>query len=686
MREGNTPMQRSIPILWGLVIALLVLNLALLYAFNQARLIAIETLGEAETTLDSLANEVIVYNIEVNQAVPMKADVPLDRTMEIPLKTVIPIDQVLTVPFQTPTGEVVLAVPVKTDFPIDIVVPVDFNQTINVDTEIQLMTTFPVEIDIAQTTFAGYLKQAQSDIAYLRNRLALQGRGAVMDEMVAAATSDVERSVDSASTSTGDSPSQAVSVEATVTEVAPKSDTLHVSQASALNPASSPGNLAAQPDLGLCAHTYWPLRSGTAWTYNSPDTSYTLRVDGVSNNQVLLSTQYEGRDIQFSLACSLEGLGADYLGDMRRITELGELSFSNPRGTFLPSPERMEEIGRSWTQDLDVTGTVKASQGNTLVTGKISRGRAAAVYTPTSFESVETPLGPREALRIEQKLELELNIDFALPGQTIPAHEVVNLTTVYWFVKGIGPVKTHWQGGTIQQDAKLEQTPINQQSLVPALAEDQLVFVCVLSEGGSSECMRIAGMSQSDLTVPPESELEVQSFVFPSVPDGEEPGTEQPPEEPGTEQPPEEPGTEQPPEDPTEDDNGHAALLAYAAEVEKLGKQLYDAAQHFWEAALKFRSGELTFDEFRDEFSAFSPKVESLVDGINRLSPPPKAQAVHQKLTGGLAKCDQAVDLMGDWFDTPNSDTKEAATLLVTQCTGEIADAQEELEALINEN
>jgi hypothetical protein len=677
-------MQRSIPILWGLVIALLILNLLLLYTLNLARLTAIETLSQVETTLDSLANEVIVYNIEVNQAVPMKADVPLDRTMEIPLKTVIPIDQVLTVPFQTPAGEVVLDVPVKTDFPIDIVVPVNFDQTINVDSVVQLETTLPVEIDIAQTPLAGYLRQAKLDIAKLRSRLALQGKATVMEETAAVATSDLEAGVEPASTSTGDTQSQAVSVEAVVTEVAPKPDTSHLSQASVPPPSSTPGNLGAQPDLGLCAHAYWPLRPGTVWTYNSPDTSYAQRVDGVSSNQVYMSTQYEGRDIQFSLACSPEGLGGNYLGDMRRITELGELNFSNPRGTFLPGPERMEEIGRSWTQELDVTGTVQAHQGDNLVAGSISRGRAAAVYTPTGFERVETPLGPRDALRIEQKLKLELNIDFDLAGQTILAHEVVNLTTAYWFVKGIGPVKTHWQGGTLQQDAKFEQNPINQRSSVPALAEDQLVFVCVSSEGGSSECMRIAGMSQPDLTVPPESELEVQGFVFPSVV-GDADSTSV---ETGGDKSLEEPAdTKQPtPEGTSEDDRDRSDLLAYAAAVKNLGQRLYQAAQDFGESAIKFRDGQMTLEEFREKFLKFGPKVRGLIQEIGRLSPPSEAEAIHQKLTGGLAKCNQSLGLMDDWFDSPSSGTKDAAALLVGECVEDVTAAGEELDALIGQD
>lgn len=663
-------MQRLTPVLWGLVIVLLILNLALLYALNRARLIAIETLNKVETTLDSLANEVIVYNVEINQAVPMKADVPFNQTMEVPLNTVIPIDQELTVPFQTPAGEIVVDVPLKTDFPIDIVVPVDFNETIHVDTEVELSTTLPVEIDIAQTQLAGYLEQAKLDIAKLRSHLTL-GKTVDVDERAVAAASDAE-----AGATEGDAQLQAVSADASA-------ETAAASQPAPTDSASSSDDAAANPDLDLCDHAYWPLRPGTTWTYNSPDTSYTQRVDDVSDSQVHLSTQYEGRDIQFSLVCYQEGLGGSFVGDMRRITELGDLNFSNPHGMFLPRPEMMEEIGSTWVQEFDVTGAVQASQEDTPVTGRISHGRAVAAYTPTGFETVETPLGSREALRIKQELNLELNIDFDLAGQPIPTTENVNLTTVYWFVKGIGPVKVHWQGGTIQYDATIDRTPLSQQSSVPALAEDQLVFVCVLSSGGSSECIQLSGISQSDLTAPPDSELEIQGFVFPigvgsnneDIASVVETATGEPTKEPtvvdGT------PGGD--------DHDDRSAVLEYAAQVERLARQISDAAEEFVESAMKYRNGELTLDEFRSEFLEFAPKVRDVIRGVNQLDPPSEAEAVHQQLTDGLAKCDQAVDLMDEWFDSQDSGTKEAIVLLVAECVEEVEAAGDELSALVAE-
>jgi hypothetical protein len=679
-------MQRSIPILWSLVIVLLILNLALLYALNQVRLSAIETLDKVEATLDGLANEIVVYDIKMNQAVPVKADVPFDQTMEVPLNTVIPIDQTLTVPFKTPAGDVMLDIPVKADFPIDITVLVHFNKTINVETVVQLNTTLPVEIDIARTPLAGYLKQARGDIANLRSRLALQSGAPAAEEIPVVATAADEARAKAAADSGDSFQSSSGSIEATAT-VAPASEALatpgvpYRSQPDVSKSARLAGRTVAQPDLGACAHAYWPVRPGTTWTYNSPTTSYSQRVDSVSGDQVYLSTQYEGRDIQFSLVCDQEGLGGNYLGDMRRLAELGELDFNNPRGVFLPSPNTMEAIGNTWTQEFDVSGTVHTRQGSGSVTGSISRGHAVAVYTSTGFEVMGTPLGPREALRIEQKLDIALDIGFDLAGQTIPANEKVALTTVYWFAKGIGPVKVHWQGGTIEQKLNLDPRPVSEQFSVPALAEDQLVAVCVLAGGQSPECLWVVGISQADITAPPVSELEIQGFIFPDEVDRYDNAsiTETSAGQPTVSPAEINPTSTKPGKD---NDRDRSALLAYVEAVASLGQQISDATQDFAKSALKYRNGELTLDEFRDDFLAFSPKVKAIIKKVSQLSPPAKAEGAHRKLVGGLAKCDRAIDLMDSWFDTRDQGTKEAAVLLVAGCEEDVTAARNELAAL----
>jgi hypothetical protein len=661
MRQSEST-RLSIALLWGVVISLFILNLALLYVLNLARLTAVEALGQVETTLDKLAKEVVVYDIRVNQAVPMKADIPLNQKMDIPIQTVIPINQEMKLPFKTPAGEIMLDVPIKADFPIDTVVPLDFNQTVKVDTTVQLDTTVPVEIAVAKTPLVNYLKQAKLDVARLKNRLSFQG------DVAAAEQSDVVSPVDNddeAATNPG--------AAEPVSQVA-------VAEAPAINSA-------VKADLGLCSHPYWPLQPGTTWTYNSSATSYQQRIETFSANQVRLSTQYEGQNIQFNVVCLPEGLAGSYLGDMRRITEWGDLHFDNPRGVFLPQPEVMEAADASWTQEFDVGGTVNASQGEQIVVGTIARGQAKVVYTAAGFEVIETPLGPQKSLRVEQKLNLELNIDFGINGQIIPAVQTINLTNVYWFAKDIGLVKMQWQGGQVQREVKLAQASINRTDPIPALAEDKLVFLCVSLGQQAPNCQRVAGMSESNLTKPALSELNLPDFELPPVSNSAE-ATQDATNNKSLQENSSSSLNDQS-NMPSLDkpvDQAPDLLAEYSTSVSSLSQKMSDAAQKFGDAALAYQEGRLSREEFRAKYADFAPKTRQLISEINGLTAPPEAQQIHHKLTGGLDQCKKALELLGQWFDKPESGAKEAGVLLVANCMADITEAQNELGALVGSN
>jgi hypothetical protein len=70
---------------------------------------------------------------------------------------------------------------------------------------------------------------------------------------------------------------------------------------------------------------------------------------------------------------------------------------------------------------------------------------------------------------------------------------------------------------------------------------------------------------------------------------------------------------------------------------------------------------------------------------VSNLSPPPQAEGIHHKLVSGLAECDEAIGLMDRWFNEPNSDTQEAAALLVARCVEEVSAASDELTELVGQ-
>lgn len=669
--QQKESIRRSTLILWGIVIQLWILNLVVLFFLNQARLTAIESLNKAETMLDKLANEVVSYDIQVNRPIPLKADIPFKQKLDIPINTVIPIDREIQVPFKTPAGDVMIDVPLKTDFPIDMVVPIDFNQTVNVDTVVQLDTTVPVEIAVAKTPLLGYLEQIKRDMVHLRSRLSFQSEASAEAAAISISKETVAKPVAT--------PGQ--TIEETTTDTTSLVNETVISQTSLDGSVTNSDNWLIPITQGACAHPYWPLQVGTKWTYDSSMTSFTQQVDTIAANQVVLSSQYEGQTIKTTLACSQEGLGGSFLGDMRRLSELGDLTFKAAKGVFLPGPDVLEKPDASWTQEFEVSGIVQGSQADTVVKGRVTQGQAKAVYTSGGFDTIDTPLGPKKALRVEQKLNLDLGIDFGQAESSLPATEIVDLTTTYWFVKDVGLVAVHWQGGSLQQTLQIEQVAAKNIS-IPGLPEDKLVIVCATPEKQSSSCKRNPDVSEAGLTVAA-SELDIPGFILPEstkvVSTDITKTTNSGDVDKSTDSSGNQANTNT--ENPQKDE--HAALLQYASAIDNLNQKIADAAKDFSEAAIKFRDDLMSLDEFKSKYADFAPKITQLVRDLNALKPPSSAKNIHAKLTGGLAKCEQSSNMLSQWFNSFDPSLKQAGTLLVADCVSQVTEASNELNQLI---
>ncbi len=667
-------MLKSIPFLWGLVILLLILNLILLDSLNLARRTAIETLSQVESTLDRLAGEVIVYQVAVDQAVPIRADVPINQTLSVPLNTVVPLDQIFTVPVQVGATQMELTMPVKTELPLNLVIPVDFNDSIVVNTTVQLETTLPVTIDIAQTPLAGYLQEARGELVRLRQRLTLPvDRPSLTgaDEAVAPASPTTAE----AETSRSGSPAVAVATVAatlqaavTVTEPAP-------TVAAVAKPASF--NPLTPAEVGPCDHPYWPLRPATVWRYRSPATDYPLQIDAaLVDDQFVVGSQYEATAVSAEVACSEQGWGGPFLGELRRWAELGELQFSQANGLFLPAAALLEQPGYNWQQSFAVGGRVAAYQGSRPVWGQIRQGQGRALYQTSGRELVDSRLGLVETIRLEQKIHLELPLEFQLADGIRQATASIDLTNVYWLADEVGLVKMQWQGGPITWNFDGQPPPDQYPTALPALPEERLVSICPAETTALATCLQLVEPGPATLSDPPSVELELPPLRWADR--GASPAPTASPPLTG-------PTPETSPDEPADQNPNRAALLAYAAAVARLGDRINRQAETFADIALGFRAGDLTLAEFESRFDSFASSMRAQLAELAGLSPPPPAAEIHTGLTGGLAKCEEGLDLMEGWFEQPDSDTKEATMLLVAACVSEVTIAAEKLEQLVAE-
>ena len=212
---------------------------------------------------------------------------------------------------------------------------------------------------------------------------------------------------------------------------------------------------------------------------------------------------------------------------------------------------------------------------------------------------------------------------------------------------------------------------------VPALAEEALASICPLDPAEPAACLQLAQSAPATLSGPPAAELELPALVFPLPPSDASTGVA----DPTRTKPDAEEMTS--PDSPTGNDAEQAALLAYAETIARLGDRITASGEEFGDIALAFRAGDLTLAEFEARFSSFASTIRALIVEAETLSPPETAAAIHRELTNGLDKCNQGLDYMEEWFDNPNSETKETTALLVAECINEVSRTAAELESLV---
>ena len=116
-------------------------------------------LGEAVAGIDEFSSSTITFDVSINENVPIRTEVVLNRTIDVPINTTIPIDEEFdtTITVQGPFGidiPLSITVPIKLDLPINLDVAIPVNETIPVNADVPVDLDVPIEIDIAETELA----------------------------------------------------------------------------------------------------------------------------------------------------------------------------------------------------------------------------------------------------------------------------------------------------------------------------------------------------------------------------------------------------------------------------------------------------------------------------------------------------------------------------------------------------
>lgn len=133
-------------------------------------------LDEAVAGLIEFEQSTILFNVPINEVIPISTEVVLDRTLDVPINTILPIDETIdtTIQVNGPFGIDIpldITVPIALDLPIDLAVAIPIYETVPIDTSIPVNLTVPIEVQVQGTELANLAASLRQGLLSLQEVL-----------------------------------------------------------------------------------------------------------------------------------------------------------------------------------------------------------------------------------------------------------------------------------------------------------------------------------------------------------------------------------------------------------------------------------------------------------------------------------------------------------------------------------
>ena len=182
-----------------------------------------------------------------------------------------------------------------------------------------------------------------------------------------------------------------------------------------------------------CDHPYFPLRTGSSWTYSTPEGNMTWSVPsaGGTNDSAEATMDIAMPEVSMTVhwSCSSAGIVSYDFGNssVAGLGNIVNMDVVDSSGAFLPAADLLAP-GYSWPSNYSVVMHVSQEGFAVDWTTAVSE-----TWTATGIESVTVPAGTFEALRIEG------NESISMTGLGQDVNVTVSMT--YWYAKGVGVVR-----------------------------------------------------------------------------------------------------------------------------------------------------------------------------------------------------------------------------------------------------
>ena len=138
----------------------LALNGIVIFTLLEMRQAAHRIVVDTQALVARIEDETFAYTVQLDQEIPVAAEIPFNETFSVPINTVLPISTSVGVPVNLGVTTYRLTVPIETVVPVDMEVTVPVSQVVDLSTVVPLDLDVPIEIAVVETPLAGYLRDA----------------------------------------------------------------------------------------------------------------------------------------------------------------------------------------------------------------------------------------------------------------------------------------------------------------------------------------------------------------------------------------------------------------------------------------------------------------------------------------------------------------------------------------------
>ena len=166
-----------------LVLISLALNALIIASLLEVRQTTASALDQAVGALQDMEGATFETTVEIQQTIPVNAEIPFQREWTVPVRLSVPIEhelrfqETIVVPIDVPLFNLDIDVPVSTTIPVSLTVPIEtevpfaIDETFLVDTEVEIDLTVPVAIDLADTSLPAQLGELAAMLKEVQQQL-----------------------------------------------------------------------------------------------------------------------------------------------------------------------------------------------------------------------------------------------------------------------------------------------------------------------------------------------------------------------------------------------------------------------------------------------------------------------------------------------------------------------------------